>query len=496
MTTRFKWLALIFLFIFLAGLLAWFALQNFIAKDQELSVKPPQQYSKLKLEPLESTIGLHARLPFLSIISAAEHATRENQTGNGEKQTCKKVLGAKVCATLLWQYSIARDGEVEVTSQGERLQLRLPISFSGVVSVDGRGGKLLGLRNKDIDGKLALLADLDISIATNWCPTINSTVSYEWISDPKIRLIGGIRLNLRKSVDKALQRKLSTLQSKLSKLIDCDKFRQTVSEQWRIHTLDVAMKKNEDSKLRITPISAAVSDVGIESDHIGIAFELAAAVQLVQTTLPATEDVRRLPDLTPYTQTPGTVEFSLLLEIPYQQLKDTLSPKVIGKTYSSGDSNSLTITSIDLYPSGQLLAIDIGFQASALSEIFTTKGHIYITARPVADPVNNTLHLTDLAFTRSIDSSLVSALTTIMRQQLLTSLVDASTIDLGPALGKIERSVEEALSDPAKTAGILITVQPPEVRLMALNPQSEGIAAIVHLSTQLDATIPENVLIR
>ncbi len=496
MTTRFKWLTLIFLFIAVAGITAWFALQGLIAKDQQLSVKPPLQFSKVKLEPLESSIGLQARLPFLSIISAAEHASRDNQTGRGEKQTCKKVLGAKVCATLLWEYSIARDGDVEVTSQGDRLQLKLPVSFSGVVSVDGRGGKLLGLRNKDIDGKLALIADLNVNIAANWCPTIESTVRYEWISDPKIRLIGGIRLNLRKSVDKALKRKVSELQTKLSGLVDCDNFRQTISEQWRVHTLSVAMKQKEDSKLRITPISASVSKIGIESDHIGIAFELAATVALLQTTLPTAQGKRRLPDLTPYTQTPGTVEFSLLWEVPYQQLKDTLSPKLIGKSYSSGDSNALTITSVDLYPSGQLLTIDVGFEATALKRLFTTKGHIYITARPLADPQNNTLRLTDLAFTRAIDSSLVSALTTIMRQQLLTALVDASTIELGPALGKIEQSVEDALSNPAKTGGIPITVKPPVVRLMALNPQSQGIAAIVHLSTQLDATIPEDVLIR
>jgi len=488
MNTRPK--LLIFLLLVICGLAAgsWWLYRSYSTSDQQLSVQPDRRFSKIELEPVESTIGLHARLPYQSIIGAAEHATKDAQTGAGEKQACKKLLGAKVCATLQWNYVIARDGEVKITPLEDKLQLRLPVSFSGQVSVDGRGGKLLGLRNKDIGGKLELVADLKVYIKPNWCPAIDSTISYEWRSDPKIRLVGGIKINLRKSVDKALQSKLQELQTKLATVVDCSEFRQAVQKQWRTHTLPVKMKHADVSDLHITPLNASVSEIGILPDHVGIAFELGAIVELLQSAEPLVQnETLPLPDLTPETQNPGIVEFSLLLEIPYQQLNKRLSDKLLGQTYSSGKSNALTVTSVDLYPSDQLLIIEVGFNANAVGSLLQTTGRVYISTKPVANPADNTLKLQDLQLTRTIDSKLLSALTTILRQQLLTELNKISVVDLQPTLNKLEGTVQEALGNPDKTGGLIVAVEAPEVRLMALNPQSNGLAAIVTLLTPNNA---------
>ena len=499
MSTRSKWIWTLTILVVIAGIAGWL-LRSLQFNDQQLSIKPELAYSSLRLEPVKSNIGLHARLPYRSLILAAEHSTREPQTGNGEKQNCKKVLGAKVCATLSWRYSIKRDGDVKIESRGEQLQLKLPLSFAGLVSVDGRGGKLLGLRNKDIDGKLMLIADLSVDIGQNWCPVIDGTVSYEWLSDPGITLVGNLRINLRKSVDRALQRKLKSLKNKLTDVVDCDSFRRTLQEQWRIHTLPVDLK-DQESQLVITPLSASVSEVDVQPDHVGLSFDLGASVQLLQTDIASAASqkntpVLSLPDLQPQTSTPGTVDFSLLLHIPYDQLEGEIAEKIIGKTYTTGKSNVLTVTSINLYPAEHLLVIDVGFDASVLGSMIKTSGNVYISTRPVADPIKNQLIFEDLQLTRTIDSRLLSAVATILRQQLLTALQKVSVVDLGPSLTKLEKSIEKSLSDPEKTAGVLIDTDAPKVRLMTLNPQEKGIAAIVHLSTQLNATIPEDILIR
>ncbi len=492
----------------------WFYLQS---QNQQLSVKPQRSYSSVRLEPVPSNIGIHAKLPYTSLIKAAGSVTADPQTGNGERQSCSKVLGAKICATLNWQYTIQRDGDVQVGAQDDRLQLTLPISFNGTVSVEGRGGKLLGLRNKDIDGKLKLIADLDVGIEKDWCPKLHSDVSYQWLSDPKITLVGSIRINLRKSVDKALQKKLDELKTQLTGVIDCREFRRAVQQQWHTHKVDIDLN-GTTSQLWITPVSASVSDTDIQQDHVSLSLDLNAIVQMQQSD-PAKENgelhlsentsraitgstksnsgqVARLPDLTPYTGTPGTVEFSLLMEIPYDLLREKLADKTVGETYRAGNSNTLTVTSLDLYPAGELLIIDVGFSARVLGALIETSGNVYVSTRPVADPDNNHLLLEDLQLTRTIDSKLMTAVTTVLRQQLLSALQEVSAVDLQLPMAKIESAVETALTDPEKTAGIEIDAQSPQIRLMALNPQANGIAAIVHLSTQLQATIPEDVLIR
>ena len=194
--------------------------------------------------------------------------------------------------------------------------------------------------------------------------------------------------------------------------------------------------------------------------------------------------------------TPGTVDFSLLMHIPYSQLEDRIAEKIVGKTYASGKSNALTVTSINLYPAEHLLIIDVGFEANVLGPMIKATGNVYISTRPVANPENRQLIFEDLQLTRTIDSRLLSAVTTILRQQLLTALQKVSILDLSSSLTKLESSIAKSLSNPDKTGGVRIDAESPTVRLMTLNPQENGIAAMVHLSTRLNATIPENVLIR
>jgi len=506
-STRSKWVCILAAFAITAGITIWL-LRSLQFIDQQLSIKPELAYSNLILKPVKSNIGLHAKLPYRSLILAAEHSTREPQTGNGKKQSCKKLLGATVCATLKWQYSIKRDGDVKIEALGEQLQLRLPLSFTGLVSVDGRGGKLLGLRRKEIDGKLMLIADLSVDIRENWCPVIDGTVRYEWLSDPRITLVGNLRINLRRSADRALQRKLKFLKSKLITAIDCDSFRQMLQENWRTHTLAVDMN-DQESQLVITPLSASMSEVEIQRDHVGLSFDLGASVQLLQKNSESVPNhtesqVLSLPDLQPPeslsasdpASTPGTVDFSLLMHIPYSQLESKIAENIIGKTYTGGKSNALTVTSVNLYPAKQLLIIDVGFEANVLGSIIKTAGNVFISTRPVADPVNNQLIFEDLQLTRTIDSRLMSAVTTILRKQLLTELQKVSVVELGPLVTKLEASIEKSISNPEKTAGVRIEAESPQLRLMTLNPQEKGIAAMVHLSTRMTATIPENVLIR
>ena len=347
-----------------------------------------------------------------------------------------------------------------------------------------------------------LIANLDVDIKENWCPVVDGAVSYKWLSDPRITLIGNLRINLRKSVDRALQRKLQSLKSKLTDVVDCDSFRQSLQEQWRIHTLPVDINLAQDereSQLTITPLSASVSDIHIQRDHVGLSFDLGATVELLQTDFASSAnqpEVLPLPNLQPHTMTPGTVDFSLLMHIPYSQLEDRIAEKIVGKTYASGKSNALTVTSINLYPAEHLLIIDVGFEANVLGPMIKTTGNVYISTRPVANPENRQLIFEDLQLTRTIDSRLLSAVTTILRQQLLTALQKVSVLDLSSSLSKLETSIEKSLSNPDKTGGVRIDAESPTVRLMTLNPQENGIAAMVHLSTRLNATIPENVLIR
>lgn len=486
------------LFIAIAALLlisiaVWLAYTRFTEHQSQLSVKPPSQFSNITLEPIESTLGLQAIIPFETIQKAAEQATDQPQTGGGEKQTCKRILGAKACATAQWQYHVTRSGEVGIAKTGESVRISIPLALSGTIGLDGRGAKIFGLRNKQINGELELSAELRTNINADWCPTIQAKLQYRWISDPKIRLVGKIKINIRKSADKALQRSLQKVEKKLTSIIDCVQFRAKVAENWKVHHIPLKIPGHEKSYLELTPGSVATSNAITKDDHVSLNLELHATTEIVDDKSNSTPLI--LPNLTTHITQPGAVEFSLLINLPYSQIKELVSQKLIGEVQQS-EGKRFLISSFDLYPSNERLIFELGFTATGYGRFLKTSGTLYLSARPIADYNSNELRLEDLQFTRIIDSDLWSVLSTVLHNKILESLDDAAIINLEPQMRKLELSIINALADPNKTGGIVVSASTPEVRLVTVNPEAQSLAAIIHVSTSLDATIPPKVLLK
>lgn len=463
------------------------------ARHHQLSVKPLSESSNITLEPVESTLGLQIRLPYDALKQAAEQATVKPQIGEGKKQTCKKVLGINACATVLWQYRIERSGEFKITRGNNTLQMHLPLSLHGNITVDGRGGKWLGLRNKEINGQLELIADLNISVAENWCPVLDAGLNYRWLTDPTIKVAGNFKINLKKSADRALLRKLQKMERHFADLIDCSAFRTRVAQNWKVHYLPIKIPGQQYSYIELTPRSVAVSQATPMEDHLSAAFEIIANSKV--THQQTHHHPLTLPDIKQDVVTPGSVEFSLLLNLTYDQLRSLVEGKLLNSEKLSKHEN-FTITSFDLYPSGEKLIFDVGFKARGYNRFLQSSGNLYLSAKPVADPHSNELRFDDLQFTRIIDSDLWSVFSTVLHSRILETLKKSSVIDLSSQVHKLEQSIANTLSDPTKTAGLIVQASPPEVRLVAVNPQADSLAAIIHVSTRLAAEVPPAVLLK
>lgn len=474
-------------------LFAWLWTQLVKTRHQQLSVKPPSQFSNLTLESIESTLGLHIKLPYDTLKHTAEQATTKAQIGDGKKQTCKRVLGINACATLIWQYRIERSGDIKISRRNNSIQLLLPLALDGNVTVDGRGGKLLGLRNKKINGQLELIADLKISVGKNWCPVLTADLNYRWLSDPMIKVAGKFKINLRKSADKTLQRKLQDIEQKFTNLIDCSELRTRIAKNWKVHHLPIKIPNQERSFLELTPRSVAISDTKPMDDHLSMAFEVIAFSKVTQNQVQP--QPLALPDLSHTIVTPGSVEFSLLFNLTYDQIRKLVSDKLLDPS-SQSVHEQFTITSFDLYPSNERLIFDLGFKTKGYAGFFQTSGKLYLSAKPVADPDSNSLRFDDLQFTRIIDSDLWSAFSTVLHNQILETLKKSAVIDLSRQVDKLEQSITRTLSDPSRTGGLIVQASPPEVRLVTVNPQADSLAAIIHVSTRLEAEVPPSVLLK
>jgi hypothetical protein len=474
--------------------------QWYRAQDRQLSIEPPRSFSKIQLQPVDSKLGLQARLRYDHLQRAAEAASLEPYRGEGRKRGCDRVLGKKVCATAVWNYTIRRTGPIAISNNKDRVRLTLPLQFDGIVSVEGRAAKLLGLRNKDLTGALEVSADIGLDVDDQWCPVVDSSLSYRWLSEPRLRVLGRMKINLRKSVDRALEKQLPALSQRLAQTIDCDTFLQRLNDQWKTHLIPIRLPGEDETLLKIVPTGLAFSGSVAKSDHLSFSLSVDATTETLSgeaamTARKTPQSPQDLPRRSNEQAEPGTVEFNLLLRLSYEALTSLLTEKVVGKRFDTAAGAQLTVKAIELYPSAERLIFKLDFTARAATSWFDSNGTLYLSARPMAGKDGRSLHFDDIHLTRVIDSELWRLLSTLLNDQILQAVERESRMDLSDSITRLEDNIATTLANPDKTGGIAITARPPQVRLTAVNVEQHTMAAIIHVSSRLQASIPEDMLL-
>jgi len=494
-------LLLIAVLLIVFGLIAMALLgQWYRAQDRQLSIEPPHRFSKIQLQPVDSKLGLQARLPYQHLQQAAEAASAEPYRGDGRKRGCDNVLGKKVCATAVWNYTIRRTGQIALSNNHERVRLKLPLQFDGVVSIEGGAAKLLGLRNKDLNGALEVIADIELDVDEQWCPVVKSTLTYQWLSEPRLRVLGRMKINLRSSVDRALQKQLPKLSQHLAQTIDCNHFRSRLSAQWKTHLIPVRLPGEDETLLKIAPTGLAFSGSVAHSDHLSFSLSVDAITETLsgEAAIKARKTPQTsigLPARKRIESQPGTVDFNLLLRLSYDALTRLLTEKMVGKRFQAAGGTNLTINAIELYPSGERLIFKIDFTARAASSWFDSRGTLYLSAQPMAGKEGRSLHFDDIRLTRIIDNELWRVLVTLLNEQILQAVIRESRMDLTESIQRLEQNIASTLGNPDKTGGIQVTAHAPQVSLTAVNVEQQSMAAIIHVSSRLQAAIPPQMLL-
>ncbi len=457
----------------------------------QLSEKPPRVASDISLQTKASTLGLDIRLPYQALRTALEGFTEAPYVGEGERRTCEKILFNNVCATLLWNYTIHRSAQVTAEREGsDRVRMTIPLALKGAVGVDGRSARLLGLRNKELSAKLIISVSTKTEMRADWCPVIRSQLSHRWVEEPRLRIAGNLRLNLRKVVDKALIEKLEEIEQQFAELIDCRALRQHLKAHWQTYQMPLELPDQTKAYLSLTPESAYISSSRALESALGISVELNASTQVVAD--PVEYLPLDFPDLTVPQSSPGTVEFSVLLKLPYDRLSALLSDRLVESQHTE---NHFSITSVDVYPSGNRLILALGFNARA-SRFIATDGEVFVSGVPAVNQETRQLKLNDIALTRILDNNLFDLISAVLHQRILRTLQRTAVFNLNRQVKKLEQSIIDTLADPANTGGVEVHAREVEIDVEDIVPEKDGLAVIVSLSARLTATVPAGLLFK
>jgi Domain of unknown function (DUF4403) len=194
--------------------------------------------------------------------------------------------------------------------------------------------------------------------------------------------------------------------------------------------------------------------------------------------------------------TPGGVSIDVPIDVPFTDINKILETQLIGKTFPEDGSGSVNVIvkHATVAASGDRLLISLLVNAKEKKSWFGFGGEatVNIWGRPVLDPTQQTLRLTDIQL--AVDSEaafgLLGAAARAAMPQLQRVLAEKATIDLKPFATSAQKKIAAAISDFQKNEdGVRVEAQITSLRLADIAFDSKTLRVIAESEGSINVYI-------
>jgi hypothetical protein len=478
----------------------------------DVVVKPPVLAA---LPPLpvvrSSTIVVPVAVPLTTIRDLVERTAPRNFNGKGENPLSQVLQNAEIAWT-------AARGAIAVSGAPSGLSLAAPITGTinakGSLSADAQGavgnalGKLLGGKvanqigvnikslnaNAEIKGSIAMTARP--TLLPNWRVEPNLTAQVI-LGDSSIA-VAGARINVpaqvKPAIDKAVNDQLATLQQKIrtDAALETNARREWARICRSIPLQSAAVPQGFWLELRPTRALAAQPRIDNGAVTLTLGIEAETRITAAQTKpdcpFPATLQIVA-PDA-------AGVKVAVPIDIPLAELGRIVDAQFVGKTFPEDGSAAadLTVKRTSVAASGDRLLISLLVKAKEKASLFglAAEANIYVWGRPVLDPAQQTLRLTDvqLAVESEAAFGLLGGAARAAVPYLQTALADKAVIDLKPAASNAQRRIGTMIAEYQRNEdGIRISSEISNLRLTDLAFDSTMIRVVAAAEGIITVTV-------
>jgi hypothetical protein len=100
--------------------------------------------------------------------------------------------------------------------------------------------------------------------------------------------------------------------------------------------------------------------------------------------------------------------------------------------------------------------------------MMSTRGWLYVTARPVVSPDGRAVRFADISYSRLLDSQIANVLTVMLDSAIRDRLTSAGQFDLSPTIAKAKELLSQGLAQHSKE--ISLDMGEPNLRLGRIIP--------------------------
>ncbi|WP_264554019.1 DUF4403 family protein [Flavobacterium sp. N2038] len=329
------------------------------------------------------------------------------------------------------------------------LKVSVPISFDGVVGLQGSLPAAFQFDRKNFNGEIQFFINASFSITPEWCPKIGLTVTHSWISNPQIEILDNINISLTGITDK----KLKDIEGNVSRLIDqqikCEMITDIVKDKWKYYGFGLpALANGKEYQLNINPSKAALSGLKVYKDTLALYAGIKANISLNDKIINTTTS---LPLLEEKTQTESEIKAFLPLLIKYndieytanQYLKDNkvvLKPDVVLKQKAE-----VKLLEMSFYPNGDEIVVGVKLKAKLPGSLLPVSGWVYLLGKPVMTS-NKKFELQDIDFTMTVDNKFYPTISTLFKPLIINEIKKQTTRDLTDNVLDIKKKIFEKIN--------------------------------------------------
>lgn len=500
-----RWIAVgaaIFVLIGVWILYAWHQ-----ARHQEMSEQPKRSSSSVAFEPRVSSVVASISVPY-SVIQVAANNQKAQLTGAANDSVEIRCVSAdfpefRECLTANWHVNYSPNGDVVVARSEDFVRITLPAKFDGGAGFGGAIASRLSLNNKSFNGAFILTVDALVKLDDRFCPKlVPGPAAFNWTTSPSVQLIGrnnfsilGIgfnvgpwNLDVSSYITEPIRTQLNSAILSANTAIPCDPVRAELAKVWRRYSVQMNVSPPVYLLAEPTEMSAAMFP---EDQSLKLNAMLKAKVE-ISTTPGKEENIGDLPPHVPMAMQPGLLAVALPLQLDYAIVESEVMKTFEGKSFDiegPGGKSNVVLKSLELYPSGNKLAVGVTFTADLPSQFFDTSGTIWLSGEPVVDPTGKILSLKDATVTRQVDNGLWNALSAAFQDTINSEIQKNLHYDLSADEAKAIQDIQTAVADSSKTGGILFSVTEPNIKFGRVIAGEKSFFIEALLDAKWDATL-------
>lgn len=384
---------------------------------------------------------------------------------------------------------VRRTGRLTAEARDGKIHLQVPVAAHIVANAPTHG--LFGLmargKRQAIETRAAFTihAEIGLGVDAQWNLATTTAATLVWEEDPVVP-IGPLNVKLSTlagdSIGQQFAGVVQTLDERLREQIPT---RSLVSRAWTAAFRSLPIGERGDLWLSLQPTGAFIGDIRARDGMVALEAGIRGVFRVVVGAQPGAIAPTPLPARSAPPVGPGIavdVTVSVSFAAANQQLDDSLEQQTFHIPLDAvGGTVDLTIDAVEVYPSGDQIAVALEFSADLPGTILDLDGRIYLLGTPVLDVHSSELRISDLAFDSRTNRALVNAAAWMLHNEIVRRVQGLLIFRFAERLDHYRDQVNATIADYAVTDTVRFHGELDDATVVALTLTDPAIVAVVRL---------------